>query len=401
MRSFFARSLPSLLLLSPSGAQTTRYVSGGGNALDQAIAAAAPGDVLVVAPGVYFPFQLAKGLTIHAPARATLQGQYPSTPQSLSLTIPAGQEARISGFDFLLTSTPGFPGLRGSTVVGAGSRVAFEDCNLSGDFYSPALTLGPSSEVLLNRCGLGGTLLVTGATVVASDTTIRGGNAGIVFRFGPWVAREAVNLQGRFQGERVVAKGGDGVGAPLPGYGGATAIVVGGGSELWLDASQVNGGDGPGPAAGGTGILNASPRRVRLARTQVAGGTGTPPGVPITGPADLNAPSIGVTTSSPFPAVGAPFGITYSALPFDPIFLLVSRDLPVVSVPIVEQPIRGPGSPYYALLGVGVADAQGQLTFPLAIPADPALQYLSVWFHGIGGLSLPLQAAVPVGGVVR
>jgi hypothetical protein len=110
---------------------------------------------------------------------------------------------------------------------------------------------------------------------------------------------------------------------------------------------------------------------------------------------------IGVTTSSPFPSLGAPFGITYTALPSDPIFLLLSRDLPVVRVPIVEQPIRGPGSRYFVFIGGGVADTQGKLTFPIVIPADPALRHLSLWFHGIGGSSLPLQAAVPVGGVVR
>jgi hypothetical protein len=93
--------LSSLLLLSPIAAQNTWHVSGGANALDQAIAAAAPGDVLVVATGVYFPFQLTKGLTIHAPAGATLQGQYPSTPNDVTVTIPAGQEARISGFHFM------------------------------------------------------------------------------------------------------------------------------------------------------------------------------------------------------------------------------------------------------------------------------------------------------------
>jgi hypothetical protein len=73
----------------------------------------------------------------------------------------------------------------------------------------------------------------------------------------------------------------------------------------------------------------------------------------------------------------------------------------VVKLPIVEQPIRGPGSPFYFLLGGGVADGQGKLTFPVTIPADPALRYLSLWVHGIGGSSLPLQAAVPAGGIVR
>ncbi|MCA8967714.1 MAG: hypothetical protein KDC48_22730, partial [Planctomycetes bacterium] len=53
------------------------------------------------------------------------------------------------------------------------------------------------------------------------------------------------------------------------------------------------------------------------------------------------------------------------------------------------------------VFGFTVADAQGHAFGTWPLPANPALTDVSLWFQGVGGVTLPLAASALAGGVVR
>ncbi|MCA8964180.1 MAG: hypothetical protein H6838_00420 [Planctomycetes bacterium] len=77
-------------------AQTTHVVQGGGAALQTAIAAAAPGDRLVVQPGNYDPVTCSIGVDIDLTSGATVEAAAGLVGLRIA-NLPAGQTARVLG----------------------------------------------------------------------------------------------------------------------------------------------------------------------------------------------------------------------------------------------------------------------------------------------------------------
>ena len=89
-------ALPVLLLTTIAAAQTTHVVSGGGAALQNAINAANPGDILDVMPGTYSEINTAKGVRVMLRAGATVQSSFVALAVTLS-GLPAGQTFVLHG----------------------------------------------------------------------------------------------------------------------------------------------------------------------------------------------------------------------------------------------------------------------------------------------------------------
>ncbi len=99
MRALLALPAFLTLLVATSPAQATRFVSGGGAALNQAIQQAAPGDRLVVAAALYDPLLADRGLLIECDPGVRLDANFGS--QSRIANVPAGQQFTLRGATFL------------------------------------------------------------------------------------------------------------------------------------------------------------------------------------------------------------------------------------------------------------------------------------------------------------
>ncbi len=145
------------------------------------IAAAAPGDIVLLNGMTFPPIVMNKGLTILGPG--SIAAGVGTALQS-TLTIPAGERAHLSDVGFVPYGIPGF-GLLGGHKVVANGRVTFEHC-----FFHQGVpnNLVVSGDILLNRCSVLGDASsfaqqTVGGMVVQSgycslvDCTIRGGNA--------------------------------------------------------------------------------------------------------------------------------------------------------------------------------------------------------------------------------
>ena len=97
---------------------------------------------------------------------------------------------------------------------------------------------------------------------------------------------------------------------------------------------------------------------------------------------------------------GSPFSLEFTTQAFRPVVVLASTDLDSIAVSGIEQAVQlDLGSVFLA--GALFANLQGQATWTVNVPASAALVNTTVWFQGLSGLSLPLQASPVTGGVVR
>ncbi|MCA8951047.1 MAG: hypothetical protein KDE27_16195 [Planctomycetes bacterium] len=399
------RPLLSAFATVPLLAQTVHTVGGGGFAqIQDAILAAAPGDVIEVQTGNYHPFVLDKALTIRAVAGARVV-VLPFMNQPTRIRPPVGTVAAIARIEFL---NP-WIFLAAPTRVERGTTW-FEDCV----FESPRLfghggLAVDHAAVALRGCllagfGIGSTtigdanpgLLADGADVLAADCICIGsyavsdslsGGAGVL----------AYDSSLHFV--RCEVYGGDHL-PPLAFLPPGPGIETAGACRLWLADCFVEGGTSYSGIAG-AGVVHGGTVPLQLARTTILGGPGLNQGTPgpaIVGPSQP-APLLGLDVD-PTPIVrGSAFALAFRTEPNWPVAVVLATGLGPLAVPELAQP-AGVLPATSSLLALQLADPTGAAPFQTAIPPGPALLGARLFVAAVAGASLPLQTSPPVGGLV-
>ena len=151
------RSLCKLALLDAAAAaqNVLTVVHGGFAQIADANVAAAPGDVVHIAPGTYRPIVLKKGITLRAIGANAVNVAPDAGRLDTTVHVPAGQHARISGLTFLPGTGPGHVFVsRGLVSLDACSKARdaiFKRTVSSEENSSMALVSAASSPGTTNR----------------------------------------------------------------------------------------------------------------------------------------------------------------------------------------------------------------------------------------------------------
>ncbi|MFY9342024.1 MAG: hypothetical protein WAT39_06025 [Planctomycetota bacterium] len=345
-------------------AQTTHLVGPGGYPqIGAAIAAASPGDIILVQPGSYSLFATSKALTI----RATVPGAAIVPPGfgGIVLQPPAGQTVHLVGMHLCLT------------VVGSG-RATFDGCRIDSPSSQLAVlnaaahlqdcvvrSYPPSIPAFHTVPALKG----TNAELTVVNSTIEGGDSAPFVN--PGVAVELVNST--FRGSQLALRGGNGT-PVMP------AIQADAASSVWISDSTI---DSDAPACP---IAAANGRHDRCVLTPNCGSL----------PAGF---VLGIDRPQPIQN-GAPFLLHLRASPGSAIGVFVDHALATSLHATLEQSLLlDPTTAFSG--GVWIADQNGSAIAAWAVPAGPAFIDLAVWFQAFTGPAFPLQASAIVGGVVR
>ena len=351
----FASSVPS---------QSTLTVGPGAHPnVDAAIAAASPGDVVVVLPGAYPSFAVTKGVTIRPAVAGTVSFVSPFFPTHISAQIPPGQTAHLAQLPL-------------PTLIVTGGRLAAVDCTIGPNHVA---VLG-GSLVVLEGCAVTTTLSVGSAIyvdqqseLVAVDTTVS---------FTPNVpiptagTKSAVEVVGsRFRGSRLdvsVFNGPFGTAGP--------AVRGDGASEVWLSDCTLLGG------AGGCALDGTAGRHDRCVLT----------------PPCSTLPSgfiLGAHRVSPL-INGGVFAVDFTLQPGMAVGVFTAETFASQVYVQLEQSLLLPAASAYPLAAL-VANPQGVASASWLVPAGPQFVDRTLWLQGFSGFTLPLQASPLVGGVVR
>jgi hypothetical protein len=375
--------------------QTTHLVGPGGLAqIRDALAIAQPGDRIHVQPGTYAHFTATVGVTIRALAPGSVVVRYdtayapPTCPFCVDegptrFAIPAGQTAHVVGIHFEASApTIVFAPIFHRVEVQSG-RVHFEDCILAARRFQ-ALQIAQAAQVHLNAttvAGFGGPL-----SQGASGIRVLGGTL------------TAVGCQ----------IGGGAGSSPVDGAG----LGVSGGTVHLSDCLLIGGSGSPFsytfPALQGVGsawlhgcVLQGGGCAVNWGGTQPDFDDCT-----FTSPTNCGIPTgpfptlLGVAQATP-PLLGAPFTLDWRTEPNGLVAVFASFGLGRLDLPgILAQPgWLDPANEFF--VGALFADPSGAATTMFALPANPLLTDLELWFKGVSGFSFPLQSSVPAGGVLR
>lgn len=347
------------------------------NSIVAAVAAAHPGDVLLVRPGNYLTFEVSEGITIFGiDGGAAVHGGY--TVRDL----PANQvfrAVRLSAVPILVGSLPhltitncegtvildhsGILGLasatnsrdvriRDSSFRGPGgqfeghgsagegfyvnaSRVEFVDCTLTG-----GNALGPPMSVVLGVGGAG-LAISDGAEVHISRSTLRGGTGG---------SSTSVEVGGA---------GGDGLRVIGSSLERCRVLVTGTPAHVFEGAAGGMGSLAPGVA--GTGIA-ATSSDMRLSGVTIVGTSFDPECVVVhPGRFDPLLEKLGGAQ------IGAPLPFAVRGVPGSQVEFVLGRQPVLVATPGLEEDVLAlPGR----VIDAGVIGADGLLSFDLVAPSS-------------------------------
>lgn len=356
-------------------AQTTHVVGPGGFAhVNDALAVAAPGDEILVLPGVAVLFTATIPVTI----RAAVPGTTTLPPPSLSfnqVSLPAGQHLHLVDLKF------------GPTWI-TGGQVTCDGCTIVGSLFSAMRA--QNASVALQGCQLANLAIGSGATfaavnsnVVAIDCSFSGLDTAPPPDFStPGIA---IDLQGSvFHGSRIVASGGNGayvsVYQPKP----ALRAL---GSMVWISDSQLATGGylygtGPQPCA----VVADAGRLDRCGLTP----PNCPPAIPTSGLL------LGVHRQAPMQSPGA-LGLEYRTEANGLVAVFLADEVASFSLPGLEQPIWLDAATVRPLALV-LADGTGLASYTCTIPVG--LNGHTFWFQGVAPAD-PLLLSPVAGGVVR
>lgn len=362
MRSLLVVALASFPLV----AQATHYVGPGSHAtIDDALAVAAPGDVVLVQAGSYAAFRANIGVTIRSLGPVQVGG--------CVCSAPAGQTLHLVGLD-----------VPQGTVAIAGGRVTLAACHvaLSGPQAANSAALAvANADVHLLDCSFTANLTasnasamsMTGSRVAAVNTSF-----SVADYSGP---QPTVSLSG---GQLHISRCSISAAAfNLPGAPGIRAI---GNATLWLADSGVYGALGNCP-------IDAPTATVRLSRTSTSATSGAACTTVQSGPGLL-----GIEQLSP-PQSGSTYALTFRSSPYQWIALHASLDIGTTPLPGFEQPAALALYDFWPV-GVYLTDANGTAGVTWNLPAGMFVD-TPLWLEAITGMSLPLQVAPLVGGVIR
>ena len=381
----------SALPLAIANAQSTLAVGPGGFAqIRDALAVAAPGDLVLVQPGSYAQFTANVGVTIRAAVPGTVVidlnlSVLPPTCTGLCIIAesatrfhpPAGQTVHCEGLAFTATSQPVF---LVHQVLVEGGTVSFTNCTLRSNFTS-ALT-ATQARVHLQDCtleslgtGNGWPTLAAMSTTVTAVRCVFRGSAGTAALTNAAVQLRSASLQGSqlqlFGGLMIFG-------------GGGAALDLDATSAAWIGDSQLTGGGGVCPVVnnGGSG---------RIARSVLSPGIGCT-SLP-------TALVLGIDSATP-PRVGMPFVVDFRTAPNQLLGLYASSELGNGALPgLADQPLGIESSAAW-FAGLVTADANGFASAAWTLPNGPFVG-LPLFVLGVGLAPPQVELSPPVGGVVH
>lgn len=339
--------------------QTVHLVGPGGfPQIQDAVIAAAPGDVIHVQAGTYSTLFVTKGLTIRAliPGTVTL-GSYPVSV----FQPPANESVHLVGLRFpaaLVNGSATFDGctfdLHVTSLTVQNGRAHLQDCVLApppnGFWALPTVSL-------------------TNADVTVVDSRIEGMDA-LAFQ-APASAIALTNSV--LRGSGLIVRAGNGA-PPTP------AVTADAASRVWLSDSTVSGD----PASCPLSVAQGRHDRCTI----------TPPCSGI--PAGF---VLGARRLAP-PQPGAPLTVEFRAAPNAPIGVIAALALELSAWPTLEQSLLLPVATAYPVTTL-IADATGLAAGAWLIPANPLLVDREIWLQGFSGSPGLLQASAVLGGLVR
>lgn len=381
-------------LLAAGGlAQTTHLVGAGGlPQIRDALAIAAPGDVVLVQPGTYAQFQATIGVTIRAavPGTVVIDLDLSVLPPSCTgfclaneaatrFLPPPGHAVHCDGLQFVTSPQTVF-GVFHRVLVDGGT-VSFANCTLRSS-YLHALTV-TQARVHLQDCtleclGTGNgwpplvaytsTISAMRCALTASQTTFTLPGAAV------WLRSSTL------QASQLQLRGG------LMGFGGgAAALDLDATSSAWISDSQLTGGGGACPVVnnGGSGRIDRSVLLPSLATC-----TSLP-----------TALVLGIDSATP-PQAGAPFVVDFRTAPNQLVGIYASSTLGNGALPgLADQPL-GLDSANAWFAGLVTADANGLASAAWTLPNGPFVG-VPLFVLGVGLAPPRVELSPPVGGVVR
>ena len=362
------RPVTSLLILaSIASSQTTHLVGPGGFAdLNQALAAATDGDVLLVQPGSYPTFLTTLGVTI----RAIVPGTVTLLPGLGTIfNLQPGKSAHVVGVNTsALYVSRGSISLDQCTIVG--TPMGF------GGLHAQDCSLHLQSCTVRGLPAFGGpppaALRAFNAVVTGVDCTIEGVTALGTWGY-PGAAVEVRNSELRLASS--IVRGGDGLLSPV-----AYAVNADAASHVWLADCTLSSTLTPCPVDATNG---------RLARCTLTPNCGPLP----------SGEGLGARRTSLL-QTGAPFSVEFRDEPNRAVVVWAAFELQPTSSPLLEQTALLPQASAFPLATV-VTNALGTAVASWQIPAGSMFVDRTLWLQAAAGISLPVQTSVVVGGVVR
>lgn len=337
--------------------QTTHLVGPGGHGdIGTAIGFAAPGDVILVAPGTYSTFHTTKGVTIRALGAVTI---VQATPGFWSL--PPTQTLAIDGLTFQgpVAVTSGHLTMTGCTVAHS----------LGALFGVPAVAATGGSlhlvDCAIHYTGFLHAIAATGANVTAVGTEVTSGNAG---NPSPSLVLSGATFTGsdcRFE----------------------STLVADAASTVWLRDSTIDNPVATCPSFGdGT---------FRLDRCTVGPTTAT-----VCAGNTAGAPLLGVEALAPLQN-GTTYTLQFRSAPLQFVAVHASAALAPTPLPgVFEQPLQLDLTSFW-FVGLYATDANGAASASWNLPAGQFVD-TSLWLEAITiEPTFPWQVAPVVGGVVR
>lgn len=351
-------------------AQTTHTVGAGGfSQINSAIAAASPGDIVLVSPGTWSAFTTNIGITVRGAGPGVIVS-------GATANLPASQTLHLIDLDV----APPF------SVAITGGRADIDRCKLACTVVS--------SEVHFQSCALTGftfssaskhALDATNANVTAIDTSFDGGTGA------PSVpSTYGIQLQScTFLGSRLVVRGGDGSGS---GSSGPKAALFATNSAVWTSDSTLSGGVFPPvgvPVVCSVTVQGSTTGRLSRCTLDPAACV----------PIPTNGPLLGVHRPSPLQSPG-PFSLEFTTHPNGLIGVFFATGIGNVSIPGLEQPVLLDLATTFPL-ELLTANAAGAASGTWNVPAGLTNQ--TFFFQAVGTAPAPvfLQMSPVAGGVVR
>ena len=386
----------SLVVALPLTAQSVLRVGPGQTYADipAAIAAAAPGDLVLIAAGTYSIFKLDKGLTLRpSPVSAAVMVGVNTLSAPSVVEVPIGQRAHLEHLDMRQpvvvrdpvvvgpptgVSTAGVVSFTEVTVLGGvrveGAALAMHRCDING-FGGHGVSLAGASTFSASQCTISASsawfLLPAPAGIFAGDTSK--------------VMVSDCTIEGGFIGgvHSIAALG--------------SGITLTGAAKAWCVDSSVLAFQAPLFSPAAPGISNQSTQPITIERTSMVGSQGNA-GSSVG--AVQNSLVLGLAMSQPL-VRGSTTQLNFGTRPGLPVIVHGSLGLGAPMIyPSIAQSDWGFQSNSITL-GFLVANTQGQASLPISLPNSVWLQDLPLWFCGWSGLSLPVQLSPVVGGLVQ